>query len=198
VNAREVPPLWRWGAVLWLAIWVPSYARTWGWANFLAYCDMAVLVTCVGLWLGSARLLSSQALATVPFGALWAIDAGSRLLTGRHLFGGTEYLWNGSVPLLVRLLSLFHLVLPVVVLLALRRTGYERRGFSVQIAITAVLLCAARALAPARNLNYAFADPLLHKPWGPPPLHLLAMLVGMTVVIYLPVHLLLRRAFRRA
>jgi hypothetical protein len=197
VSPRPIPQSWRWAAVLWMAVWVPSYAGTWGWANFLAFCDVAVILTCAGLWSGNARLLSSQALAAFPFSVLWAVDASSRLLTGKHLFGGTEYLWNPAVPLLVRLLSLFHLVLPVVLVAAVRRTGYDRRGLVLQVAITALLLCASRALSPARNLNYAYADPLLHRAWGPPPLHLLGMLVGMTLVIYLPTHLLLRRAFRR-
>jgi hypothetical protein len=180
-------------AVLWMLVWAPAYASTWGVANFLALCDVAVILTAVGLWRGSALLLSSQALPAIMAGLLWAIDVTARLVTGRHLFGGTEYMFSAQ-PLPVRLLSLFHLLLPVVLVAALRRTGYDRRGLALQVALMAPLLVASRLLTPPeKNLNFAWVDPLLHRQWGPVPLHLLAMLVGTTLVAYLPTHLLLAR-----
>lgn len=194
---NPIPRAWRWAALLWLAVWIPTYAATWGWTNFLAFCDVAVFLTCAGLWFGNALLLSSQALAAIPAGLLWAIDVTARLATGHHLFGGTEYMWDGRVPLHVRLLSLFHLLLPVVLVLALRRTGYHRRALLFQIALTAPLLVAARRFAVGKNLNFAFVDPLLHRQWGPVWLHLVAMLVGTALVVYLPTHLVLRRTMRR-
>jgi hypothetical protein len=190
---KGIPRAWGWVALLWLALWAPAYAATWGWRNFLAFCDVAVLLTCAGLWSRSALLLSSQALAAIPAGILWAVDVLARLVGGRHLFGGTEYMWDARVPLPVRLLSLFHLLLPVVLVLALRRTGYHRRALLLQIGVTAPLLVAARLLAVGKNLNYAFTDPLLHRQWGPTPLHLASMLVGIAVVTFLPTHLVLRR-----
>jgi len=188
-----IPRAWRWAALLWLVVWLPAYATTWGWRNFLALCDVAVILTCAGLWFRSALLLSSQALAAIMAGALWAIDVAARLLAGGHLFGGTEYMWDARVPLLVRLLSLFHLLLPLVLVAALRRTGYDRRGFWLQFALTAPLLVASRWLGAGKNLNYALTDPLLHRQWGPVPLHLLAMWIGTALVVYLPTHLLLAR-----
>jgi hypothetical protein len=193
VVVNPIPRAWRWAALVWLAVWVPTYAATWGWNNFLAYCDVGVLLTCAGLWTGSALLLSSQAVAALPAGLLWAADVAARLATGRHLFGGTEYMWDQRVPLVVRLLSTFHLFLPIILVMALRRTGYHRRALLFQIALTAPLLVGARLLAPGKNLNFAFSDPLLHRQWGPAPLHLLAMLVGIALVAYLPAHLVLRR-----
>jgi hypothetical protein len=194
----ELPRAWRWAALLWLVVWIPAYAATWGWRNFLAFCDVAVLLTCAGVWTGNALLLSSQAVAAIPAGLLWAVDVLARLSTGRHLFGGTEYMWDARVPLLVRLLSLFHVWLPAVLLLGLRRTGYHRRALLLQIAVTAPLLVGARLLAPDKNLNFAFRDPLLHRQWGPAPVHLAAMLVGIALVIYLPTHLVLVRVMRPA
>lgn len=192
-----IPRWWRWAAVVWVVLWVPSYATTWGWRNFFALCDVAVALTCVGLWTQNARLLSSQALVATMASLLWALDAGGRLLTGRHIFGGTEYLWNAEVPLAVRLLSLFHLILPVVLVAALRRTGYDRRGLPLQVGLTAVLLLISRLVGASKNLNFAFRDPLLHRQWGPVPLHLLAVLAGMTV-LYLPTHVVLARVLRPA
>jgi hypothetical protein len=192
-EAAGVPRAWRWGALLWLAVWIPAYAATYGWRNFLALCDVAALLGCLGLVLGNRLLVGSQALPAVMVGVLWAADVAARLATGHHVFGGTEYMWASHIPLPVRLLSLFHLVLPVVLLLAVRRLGYDRRALALQVAINAVLLVAARLAAPGMNLNFAFRAPVFARQLGPPPVHLAAVLAGTVVLIYLPTHLLLRR-----
>jgi hypothetical protein len=197
MSAPAIPRWWRWAAALWLVVWVPSYAAVWGWRNFFALCDVAAALTCLGLWRSSALLLSSQALASLVPALLWAIDAGARLVTGHHLFGGTEYLWNAQVPLAVRLLSLFHLVLPMVLVAALQRTGYDRRGLGLQVALTAALLVLSRFIGQAKNLNFAFIDPLWHRALGPAPLHLVAILAGTTLVAYLPAHLVCARLLRQ-
>jgi hypothetical protein len=193
------PAAWRWAAAAWLVVWFPAYAVTWGWKNFLALCDVAVILTGVGIWIGSwsSLLLSSQVLPAVLVGGLWAADVAGRLMTGKHLIGGTEYMWDDRFPLAVRLLSLFHLVLPVVLVAGLRRVGYDRRGLALQTAITAVLLVAARLVSdPVKNLNYAFRDPIWGRFWGSIPTHLGFILVGALVLVYLPTHLALSRALR--
>ena len=195
-DSRPFPQL-RWAAVAWLAVWVPAYAAVWGPGNFLHLCDVAVILTCAGLWLGSPLLLSSQAVSSIVADVVWAVDAGSRLLLGRHVFGGTEYMWNASFPLAVRLLSLFHLVWPPLLLWALRRVGYDRRGFALQVAIAGALLVISRFAGRAANLNFAFRDPIWGLSLEPAPLHLAATLAFIVAVFYLPVHLALSGSFPR-
>lgn len=186
-------PVMRWVALAWLAIWVPVYWHAWGWSNFLRVCDVAVILTCVGLWRGSALLLSSQAINAIVADLAWCADVGWRLVLGRHLVGGTEYMWDAKVALWVRLLSLFHVALPVVLVWALARVGYDRRGLALQAAIAAPLLVVSRFLSPALNLNYAFADPFFHRDWSPALLHLFLIFVGMMALTYLPAHWALTR-----
>lgn len=185
----------RWLSLLWLAVWIPSYALYWGWANFLHLCDVAVLLTCIGFARSEMLLLSSQAVSSLVGDLLWCLDSGWRLLAGRHLTGGTEYMWDARFPIWVRLLSLFHVVLPLLLLAALRRAGYDRRALLLQSEIALVLLVASRFLGPARNLNYAFADPIFHRTLGPPLVHLTLIFAALTGVIYWPTHMLLARAF---
>jgi hypothetical protein len=185
-------PRARWVGALWMAAWIPAYGLYWGWGNFLALCDVAVALTCLGLWRGSPLLLSSQTLPSIVVGAMWTADVGARLASGKHLIGGTEYMWHSNVPLIVRLLSLFHIGLPLVLLSALRRVGYDRRAIVVQSALTAAVLVASRAIAQEKNLNYAFRDPF-GRTWGAAPLHLGAIFVGTVALVYLPTHLALRR-----
>ena len=190
-------PRMRWAAAAWLVVWLPAYASVWGFANFLHLCDVAVFLTCAGIWSGSALLLSSQALFSLVADVLWDIDVCSRVISGGHLFGGTEYMWQPEFPLFVRLLSLFHVVQPVLLLWCLRRVGYDQRGLPLQAAITLCALVASRAFGPALNLNFAFRDPLWGRQFGPAPLHLLLIFTAMVAFLYVPAHFLLMHLLTR-
>ena len=106
-------PALRWAALAWLAAWVPAYWAFYGPVVFLNLCDIAVILTCVGLWRGSAFLLSTQAVSSLVVDAAWLLDLGWRAATGRHILGGTEYMWDPGYPAWLRALSLFHVLLPV-------------------------------------------------------------------------------------
>jgi hypothetical protein len=105
-------------------------------------------------------------------------------------------MWDAHYPLGVRLLSLFHIGMPLALLWGLRRVGYDRRGFATQSGIAAGLLVVSRFLPAALNLNYAYQDPLLHRTWGPAPAHLALTFIMLVAVLYWPTHLILKRFFR--
>jgi len=194
VSGHPFPRL-RWAALLWLAVWAPTYAVVYGLGNFLHLCDVAVVLTCLGLWRASALLLSMQAL-DVLIDLSWDLDLAWRLVTGRHLLGGTEYMWETRYALGVRLLSLFHVALPVVLLAGLRRVGYDRRALAVQSVLALLLIAAARLLGPDANVNYSWRDPFFHRAFGPAPWHVLAIFAGLVTVVYLPTHAALSRLSR--
>ena len=191
-------PVLRWVAVVWMAIWLPAYVHVWGWANLLHLCDAAVILTCVGLWFGSATLLSSQAVSALFAGLLWTANVSWRALTGRFFARGSEYMWDPQYPLWVRLLSFFHVLLPAVLLYALWKRGYDRRGLAMQAAIAAMLLIAAWFLPAELNTKYAHRDPLFNRAWGPAPEHLAVIFVGLVGLLYWPTHFVLMKLFPAA
>jgi hypothetical protein len=188
-------PILRWVALSWLVVWLPSYVWAWGSANLLHLCDIAVILGCVGIWWGSSLLISSQAVGSLAAGILWVLDVGWRLTTGRFLVGGTDYMWDARYPLWVRLLSCFHIGLPLALLWAMRKVGYDRRALALQAAIAAGLFVAARFLPQELNLNYAYRDPLFHRAWGPAPVHLAVIFFFAVVLLYWPTHLFLSWMF---
>lgn len=188
----------RWAALLWLAVWMPSYVSVWGWVNFLHLCDVAAILTCAGLWRGSALLLSSQAVSSIVVDLVWDLDLAWRLARGEHLIGGTEYMFDARFPAFVRVLSLFHVFWPVLLLWSLRRVGYDRRGLMLQSGIALIGVVAGRLAGPEANVNFAFRDPILHRAWGPAPLHMTLMLCGLVGILYVPTHFVLSRAYRSA
>ncbi|MEO8275743.1 MAG: hypothetical protein ABI639_05955 [Thermoanaerobaculia bacterium] len=192
-------PRLRWFALLWLAVYLPTYTVAYGLTNFLFLCNLGVILTALAILFGNRWVLSSQAVAAPVIGLAWAIDASWRVATGHHLYGGTEYMWDPQYPLFARLLSLYHLVWPILTLILVKRTGYDRRGWRLQAAIAGgAILLARLATDPAENINFAFRDPLLGRSFAPPILHLLIVFATLAGFAYgLTHHLLMRFARRR-
>jgi uncharacterized membrane protein YwaF len=188
-------PVLKWIALTWLAIWIPAYWRVWGWRNFLHLCDVAVILSCIGIIFGSRLLISSQVLATLITGILWGLDAGWRGAFHHNLIGGTEYLWDATFPLWVRLLSCFHIALPILLVVLCARVGYDRRALALQSAITLCVMAVSRWMGAAGNMNYAFLDPIFHRTLGPWPIHFVIIFAGTILLFYLPAHLILLQKY---
>ncbi|MGA9882169.1 MAG: hypothetical protein WBQ34_00470 [Candidatus Acidiferrales bacterium] len=192
---RAFPRWTRWAVLVWLAFWIPVYWRAWGAANFVHLCDIAVILTCIGLWTDNALLISSQAVSSLVVDAMWAVDAAGAMATGHHIFGGTEYLFDPSHALWVRLLSVYHVAMIVVLLWALLRIGYDRRGWALQAWIVAGAFVAARFTPAAQNINFAYRMPVVNRPVGPAPVHVAVSIAFMIFVVYWPTHWALKKLF---
>jgi hypothetical protein len=190
--SRAAFPRLRWAALAFLAVYLPAYALAYGLANFLFLCNLSVILGAIGIWTTSRLLLSSQAVAVLLVGAAWTLDVLGRVVLGRHLIGGTEYMWDPQWPLFTRLLSLYHVALPVALVHALRRVGYDARGYWLQAGIAIVMVGVGRLFGPQANINNAFVDPILKRSWGGALTHL-AVVAGFLVLVAYPLsHLLLR------
>jgi hypothetical protein len=191
----RIPDWLRWLALLWLFVWFPVYWHAWGAANFLHLCDVAVILTCLGLWTNNALVLSSQVVSSVVIDILWALDVAAWLVFHRHFIGGTEYLFDTACPIWIRLLSLFHVIMPVILIWSLGRLGYDRRGFRLQAVIALPVIIASRFVTPEKNLNFALADPFFHRQLGPAPVHLAITYLALVLAVYLPTDLLFVRLY---
>jgi hypothetical protein len=195
-STRKLPAALRWGAVVWLLVWTPTYWLRWGPANFLHLSDISVFLSCAGFFFESPLLVSSQAVASPAVDAVWTLDWLWHLVFHRPLLGGTEYMFDARYPLWVRLLSLFHIALPLLLLWAARRIGYDRHGWILQAAVALPVFIASRFTNPALNMNFAFTDPFFHSQWGSARIHILVVFAFMVVVVYLPTHFVLSRFVR--
>lgn len=191
-SARRNIPLWvKIAAAVWVAAWLPIYAVYYGWPNFLHLSDIAIVLTAIGLWTSSELLISSQAVSVLLGETLWCVDVLWTVASGHKLIGGIGYMWDRQYPLWLRLMSLYHCVLPVLLIWAVARLGYDRRALKLQMGIGAAALMGARLWGRKNNINFAFRDPIFNRVWGPAPLHLAVMFAGMILLVYLPTHWLL-------
>jgi hypothetical protein len=182
-------PLWI--KVLWtvcVIVWVPLYWRQYGAQNFLFFCDLGNLFITVGLWLESALIFSWQATGLLVFQTLFIIDLAGALLVGRHLIGGTEYMFDPHLPLPIRLLSLFHVITPFVLLWATRRLGYDARGWKYQTLTTWIVVPINYLWRPEYDVNWARGLFFREQDAVPGILYLLAYLLIVPAAIYYPTH----------
>jgi hypothetical protein len=196
-------PLWlkiAWTA--WVAVWVPFYWSHYGPQNFLWFCDMANFGVLAALWAESSLLMSWQAVSVLLVQILWTIDIAGRVALGVHLIGGSEYMFVPTIPLVTRILSIFHAVMPGLLLWGVWRLGYDRRAWLCQSVWSAVILPVCYFGWGAQpgfegGINWV-VGPFDHPQKRLAPLLYLGVcMVAYPVVLYAPTHLALRFLFRR-
>lgn len=191
-------PLWlKVGWTIWLILWAPLYWRQYGLQNFLFFCDIGNVLIGIGLWLESPLIFSWQACGLLLFQTLFTVDLAGALLTGRHLIGATEFMFDRGVPFVARLLSLFHVVTPPLLLWAIRRLGYDSRGWKFQTVTTWIVLPINYFWRPEHDVNWARGPFFREQQVVPGLIYLLGYALVVPLFIYFPTHLFLAWLTRR-
>jgi hypothetical protein len=125
------------------------------------------------------------------------MDLAGAFSTGSHIVGGTEYMFDSNVPLFIRLLSLFHVATPPLLLWAIQRLGYNRRGWLCQTLTAWVVVPVNYFWRPQFDVNWARGPFFREQHAMPGLLYLLGYLVVVPLVVYFPSHLLLQWWARR-
>ena len=204
---RRVPTWVKLAYSAFVVILVPFYWVAYTPWNFLYFCDIALLMTGVAVWIESPRLVSMQAVAITAPQMLWVLDLLCRLVVGVHVTGVTSYMLDSSIPLFLRGLSLFHGWLPFFLLWLLSRLGYDPRALVRQSVVAIIVLFISYSFAPAPppsashphwavNINYVYGlDDAHPQTRMAPHLWVLFLMAFNVIALYVPTHLVLRRVF---
>jgi hypothetical protein len=126
----------------------------------------------------------------------WNLDFFGRLLTGRHLLGLSDYMFDSRRPRGLRALSLFHVGLPALLLWLVMRLGYDRRALVAQSVVAWIVLPLTYWLTePADNVNWVHGPGATPQTLLSPRVYLGLLMLAFPLVFYLPVHLLLDALF---
>jgi hypothetical protein len=148
------------------------------------------------LWLESKLLFSTLAVSIALLELLWNFDFFVRLITGRETVGLSAYMFDSSIKLSIRALSLFHVFLPPVVLWYVYKLGYDGRALLVQTLFVWIVLPVCYLFTkPGDNINGVFGIGKTPQTRIPSGVYLLLLMVAFPLVIYLPTHLVLKRLF---
>jgi len=205
-RTHKIPLAAKVAGTAFLAVLVPIYIYTYGPANFLWFCDAALILTMAGMWLESSLLISMCAVGILLPQCLWLVDFGANLL-GFHFLNLTGYMFDHRISLFTRGLSLFHGWLPLLLVWLLFRLGYDKRALPAWTVLAAglVFVCyfftppAGAQLANANvpiNINclYGFND---QRPqhWVNQNLYVILWPGTLWLTAFLPTHLVLRKIF---
>lgn len=156
----------------------------------------ALLVMVPALWFENPLLISMMALAVVLPELAWNIDFFLRSATGVSLIGLTSYMFDASIPRFIRGLSLFHMVLPLLLIWMLHRLGYDHRALFWQTLVAAVVLPLSYFFSnPRDNVNWVHGFGEKPQTMVPAPLFVIFLMLMFFFAIYLPMHLLFDRVF---
>lgn len=200
-TASRLPLAFKLAYTAFVAVLVPVYWYYYGPTNFLYFCDVALLVSLVGIWLESPLLISMCAVGILIPQALWVIDFIAGVF-GFSITGMTAYMFNANNSLFLRGLSLFHGWLPFMLLYLVWKLGYDRRGLPAWSATAWVLLLVCFFLMPPPRPDPGLTPVNINYVWGMsdhapqtfmPTYAWLAMLMILLPAIALVTHLLLDR-----
>jgi hypothetical protein len=180
-------PLWI--KIAWTAcviVWIPLYWRQYGLQNFLFFCDLGNLLITAALWLESPLIFSWQACGLLLFQTLYTIDLAGALISGRHVIGGTEFMFDAQVPLAIRAMSLFHVVTPLLLLWAIRRLGYESSGWKLQTLTAWIVVPINYLWRPEHDVNWARGPFFREQHTVPGLAYLMLYLIVVPAMVYYP------------
>jgi hypothetical protein len=122
---------------------------------------------------------------------VWILDFLLGLVSGESSLGLAAYMFDPRLSLFLRTLSLFHLVLPPLLLWLVFRLGYDHRAWAVQTLVAWIVLPLCYFFtAPSANINWVFGPGEKPQTWMPPSLYFLLVMAFFPLGIYLPTHLL--------
>ena len=196
-DMSSIFPLWlKIVCTLYVCLLVPIYWVQYGPTNFLWFSDTALLLIVPALWFESALLASMMALSVVLLELTWNVDFFGRLLTGKELIGLSKYMFDATIPLGVRGLSLFHIVLPPLLLWMVHRLGYDGRALPAQTVLAWLVLPLSYWLSnPVENANWVYGFGSKPQTWMPAPLFVMLLMLAFPLLIYLPTHFALKKIF---
>ncbi len=192
-----------------LAVMIPVYWANYGPTNFLYFCDIALLLTLVGIWREDALLVSMPAVGILLPQLLWCTDFIVQLCGGK-MTGMTGYMFDAERSLFLRGLSFFHGWLPFLLIYLVHRLGYDKRALLGWSVLCVVLCLIAYFLLPPagailanpntpRNVNYVFNLLSDAKPqtWMPPLAYLGVWITVLITIAFVPTHLVLAKFFKQ-
>lgn len=186
-----------------MAVLIPVYWHDYGPTNFLYFCDVALILTLFAIWPENALLISACAVGILVPQAVWVVDFLVRS-TGYSLTGMTDYMFDAEHPPFLRALSLFHGWLPFLLIYLVWRIGYDRRAFWTWTGLAWVLLIVCFFFMPPPTANPGLTPVNINYVWGlrdtaaqtwvPAYVWFVALLIGLPLFAFAPVHFVLVRA----
>ncbi len=200
MNKWLLVPLWlKVGFSVWVVGWAITYPQfELRHQHFLWMCHIGLFLMAAGLWLESPLIMSWQSVSLLIADIVWTIDLLCGLFLNWNPFGATEYMFKGEMPALQRILAMFHMAVPPILIWSLWRMGYDRRALWAQIATCWIVFPLSYLFGDASdNINWVYG-PFGHAQDRMQPVaFLFVAMIAYPIIVYVPTHLILASMVRR-
>lgn len=183
---------------IFVCVLVPVYWVERGPANFLWLSDVALLVMVPALWMENRFLSSMMAVGVLLPELAWNLDFFLRLIAGFDVFGlnATGYMFESRYTPLFKFFSLFHIILPGLLLWVIYRLGYDTRAVYAQAVLVWVLLAVCYlATDPERNINWVYGIGNPPQSWVSGNVYLVLLMLAYPLLVLIPGHFILKAVF---
>ena len=183
---------------IFVCVLVPVYWVERGPANFLWLSDVALLAMVPALWMENRFLSSMMAVGVLLPELAWNLDLFLRLIAGFDVFGlnATGYMFESRYTPLFKFFSLFHIILPGLLLWVIYRLGYDTRAVYAQAVLVWVLLAVCYlATDPERNINWVYGIGNPPQSWVSGNVYLVLLMLAYPLLVLIPGHFILKAVF---
>ena len=192
----EVMLLMKSAFTLFVAVLVWVYWKYYGPQNFLWMSDVGLFLTLAAVWLESPLIISICICAFAFVELAWNVDFLIELATRRSLLGLAHYMFQPRHSLFLRLLSLFHVLLPVIWIWLTLLWGYDTRALMyavplIWLTFIATYLCT----DPELNINWIFMPALYHWKKISVAVWFMLLLIGYPLIVCVATHLVCMQLF---
>lgn len=205
--SRHLPLPLKIAYTLFMAVLIPVYWHYYGPTNFLYFCDIALILTLIGIWREDALLISMCAVGILAPQTLWVLDFVATFW-GFPVTGMTAYMFRAESSLFLRGLSLFHGWIPFLLIYLVFKLGYDRRALLAWTGLAWILIVICFFLMPPPNpdagltpvnINYVWGmSDAAAQTWMPTYAWLAFLFAGMPILLFIPTHFILRKWAPRA
>jgi hypothetical protein len=183
---------------LFLLILIPAYWYNYGFANFLWLSDIGLFLTLIALVYKSRLAMSMALVGVFWYEAAWFVDFGYHLMCGKSIFNIVNYMFDPSLAVWLRGLSLFHLIMPCIWLYYAKKWGYEPKALFYFIFLYWLDLLAVYLFThPADNINWVFMPYFYNWHSIPALLWLMLLTILIPLFVFWPTHYLAMRFFKK-
>lgn len=201
---NKIPLTLKASFIAFLAMLIPVYWVHYGPSNFLWYSDIILGLSFLAVMSESRFIASMGAVGGIFLESYWSVNFLSQLLFNYRITSLTDYMFDSSLPLWLRLISLFHVALPPLLIWLVVRLGYHRKAWMAQIVLAWVVLFTTWFLTePSKNINWVFSYKEIEWATLSPALYLVlegllfAVIITLTNQILDPYRLFRRIWFRK-
>lgn len=197
--SRPVPKIEKIFFTIFLIILIPVYWSNYGIENFLWISDIALFLTYAALMFENRLLISIPTLGVLPVESFWIFEFLMQLITGRNFTNLAGYMFEDKYSLTLKLLSLFHIIMPIIWIKYLVKWGYDKRAIIYMTLITWSLAIFTYVFTdPKLNINWVFSPKIHNWQFISTQMWLVLLMLGIPLLIFIPLHFFLKKFFAKA